>query len=410
MTTLSRRDTALAIGDRGLLRRLVHGQLAALRSGRLVLRDDAGAARFGADTDLRACVDVRSPRLYRSLALGGSVGAAESYMRGEWDADDLVAALRMFARDRAAGDRLEGGIAALRGLGHRLAHRLRANTRAGSRANVAAHYDLGNDFFALWLDPTLTYSAGYFERDDATMEQASLAKIDRLCDRLALGAGDHLLEIGTGWGSFAIRAAARTGCRVTTATLSAEQARLARERVRAAGVGDRVDVVVADYRELRGRYDKLASVEMIEAVGHDHLADFFGACGRLLASGGRMALQAIAVADHRLAVARRQVDVIQHLLFPGADIPSITAMLAAATRASDLRLVWLDDITPHYVRTLQHWRRAFDASLDRARALGHGEPFLRLWHYYLCYCEAGFAEHYTASVQMCFVRPGAPKR
>jgi cyclopropane-fatty-acyl-phospholipid synthase len=390
-----------------LFRGIVHRQLRGIRAGRLTLDDGRGATAFGADTDLRAVIDVRDPAFYRSVAVGGTVGAAQSYTRGEWDADDLVAVFRMFARDRAANDRLERGIAAVRGLAYRVAHRLRSNTRRRSRGNIAAHYDLGNEFFALFLDPTMTYSCGIFEREDSTLEDASLAKIDRLCAKLRLGPADHLLEIGTGWGSLAIRAASQFGCRVTTATLSVEQARLARERVGAAGLSDRIEVVVDDYRALRGRYDKLVSVEMIEAVGHDHLGAYFDACSRLLAPDGVMALQAITVVDQRHAIARRQVDLIQHMLFPGADIPSVTAMLDAATRASALRLVHLEDITPHYARTLREWRRRFDDNIDRARELGVDEPFARLWRYYLAYCEAGFAERYTGTVQMLLANPRA---
>ncbi|RMH43625.1 MAG: class I SAM-dependent methyltransferase [Deltaproteobacteria bacterium] len=387
---------------------MLHRQLTSLRAGELTLRDaHFGDARFGAASDLSATVDVRDGRFYRAVALGGSVGAARAFMRGDWDSDDLVAVFRLFARDRAASDRLETGPAAALGAVRRAAHRLRSNTPRRARRNVSAHYDLGNDFFALFLDPSLTYSAAFYDRPHATLADAQRAKIDRLCRKLDLSRGDHLLEIGTGWGSLAIRAAQTTGCRVTTATLSAEQAALARRRVAEAGLTGRVHVVVADYRELDGRYDKLVSVEMVEAVGHDHLDAFFRVCGQRLRPGGTMALQAITVPDQRYAIARRQVDVIQQLVFPGADIPSVGALLAAAARASDLRVVHLEDNTPHYARTLRDWRARFRARRDDARALGYAEAFLRLWDLYLAYCEAGFAEHYTASVQLVLRRPRA---
>jgi cyclopropane-fatty-acyl-phospholipid synthase len=239
------------------------------------------------------------------------------------------------------------------------------------------------------------------------MEEASVAKLDRLCRKLELQPGDHLVEIGTGWGSMAIHAAQNYGCRVSSATLSMEQARLARQRIAEAGLADRIEVLVTDYRNLQGQYDKLVSVEMIEAVGHDHLDTYFESCARLLRPDGLMALQAITVVDQRYEIARKQVDLIQRLLFPGSDIPSITAILEATTNSSDLKLFHLEDMTPHYARTLHLWRERFHENMDRIRALGCTESFLRLWDYYLAYCEAGFTERYTGSVQMIFAKPDA---
>jgi cyclopropane-fatty-acyl-phospholipid synthase len=397
---------AVPTATSALFKPLVLRQVRGLRSGLLTVRDRHGAAQLGQASGLRATIDVKSPGFYRAVALGGTVGAAESYARGDWEADDLVALFRLFARDRSTSDRIESGLASLRGLLLRGAHVLRSGSKRYAARNIAAHYDLGNEFFAAFLDPTMTYSAGIFEREDSTMEEASVAKIDRLCAKLRLSADDHLLEIGTGWGALAIRAARRFGCRVTTVTLSVEQARWARDRVARENLGDRIEVRVADYRTLSGRFDKLVSVEMIEAVGHRRLGEFFCRCSQLLRPEGLMALQAITVVDQRYRIARRQVDVIQQLLFPGSDIPSITAMLDAATAASDLRLVQLEDITGHYERTLHEWRRQFQVNRAAIQRRGASEQFCRLWDYYLAYCEAGFAERYTGNVQMVLARPG----
>jgi cyclopropane-fatty-acyl-phospholipid synthase len=278
------------------------------------------------------------------------------------------------------------------------------NSRRGARRNISAHYDLGNDFFALMLDPTMTYSCGVFERDDASLEEASLAKIDRLCRKLGLHAGDRLLEIGAGWGALAVHAASRYGCHVTTATISEKQHELVVRRVADAGVSDRVTVLLADYRDLTGRFSKLVSVEMIEAVGAEYFDAFFQACASRLEPGGLMAIQAITVADQRFDDARRAVDFIKHYVFPGSCIPWVGALLGAAAGVSDLRLVDLEDFTPHYARTLAAWRD----NLERNRAavdLITDERFRRLWRLYLAYCEGGFLERHTGLVQMVFSRP-----
>jgi cyclopropane-fatty-acyl-phospholipid synthase len=286
-------------------------------------------------------------------------------------------------------------------------HALKRNTRTGSRANIAAHYDLSNDFFALFLDETMTYSCGIFARPDTTLREASLEKIDRLCRKLRLSPRDHLLEIGTGWGALGIHAARAYGCRVTTTTISAEQHAFAKERIRAAGLADRITLLLQDYRELEGRFDKLVSVEMIEAVGHQYYDEFFRRCAALLQDDGLMALQAITIADQHYERARDSVDFIQRHIFPGCCIPSVTALSSAMTRASDLKLVQLEDIGPHYARTLASWRDTLRAHRDEAHALGFDDTFLRLWDFYFCYCEGGFAERRLGDVQMVLERPGA---
>jgi len=383
-------------------------RLEGLEEGELVLIQGDERHPFGQATDVfpvRATLTVRSPRFWSALALGGSLGAAESYIAGEWACDDLADLVRIMVRNRRLLEATEGGLARLAVPLARLYHWLRRNTRAGSRANIAAHYDLGNDFYALFLDETMTYSCAVFERPNMSLAEAQTAKYDRLCRKLALSPKDHLLEIGTGWGGFALHAAHVYGCQVTTTTISREQAAYARRRLEAAGLGDRVEVLEADYRDLAGRYDKLVSIEMIEAVGHQYLNAFLRTCAGLLHPHGLMALQAITIADQLYDRHVRTVDFIKRYVFPGSCLLSVTAMCAAATRASDLRAVHLEDITPHYARTLRTWRKRFLARADEVRAMGFPGAFLRLWEYYLAYCEGAFAERYIGDVQMVFAKP-----
>ena len=388
-------------------RRLVVGRLGALERGSLRVHEGDGAHEFkGTAEGPTAGLEVRDPAFYAELAFGGSVGAAESYMLGHWSSPDLTGLLRLLLVNRAALDSLEGGLARLTAPLRLAAHWLHRNTRAGSRRNIAAHYDLGNDFFRLMLDETMMYSCALFEREGMTLAEASRAKLDLACRKLELRPEHHVLEIGTGWGGFALHAASRHGCRVTTTTISPSQYELARERVRAAGLEDRITVLLEDYRDLRGRYDRLVSIEMIEAIGHRQFETFFGRAGELLACDGRMLLQSITIADRHYERARDEVDFIKRYIFPGCCIPSVGALTAAMVASSDLRLVHLEDIGPHYATTLAAWRRNFHANLDRVRALGYPDTFVRLWEFYLCYCEAGFAERALGDVQMLLTREG----
>ena len=350
-------------------------------------------------------MQVHDARFWSEIAWGGSVGAGEAYMLGYWKADDLAAALRIFAVNSAAMDELETGLARLSAPLRAAMHRMARNTRAGSRRNIAAHYDLGNEFFALFLDPTLMYSSALFERPGMSLEEASVAKLERLCRMLDLRPGDRVLEIGTGWGGFALHAASRYGCHVTTTTISREQHALASRRVHAAGLTDLVTVVKHDYRDLQGRFDKLISIEMIEAIGHQYFETFFAKCSELLEPDGRMALQAITIADRRYAAARDSVDFIKKHIFPGCCIPSVSALTGAMAAASDLRMVRLDDIGPHYATTLRCWRENLLANAAKVRALGYSEQFIRTWEFYFAYCEAGFAERVLGDIQALLVKP-----
>jgi cyclopropane-fatty-acyl-phospholipid synthase len=388
-----------------LARTLVHARLAGLREGRLVLHEPDGEFVFGAPVgEVEVHVMVDDPAFYAELAFGGSVGAGESYMLGHWRTNDLTGLIRFLLRNRAALDRMESGFALLSAPLRTAAHWLHRNTRAGSRRNISAHYDLGNEFFRLFLDDTLMYSCALFERLEMTLAEASTAKLDAVCRKLQLGSNDHVLEIGSGWGGFALHAAGRFGCRVTTTTISPSQHKLAVERIRAAGLQDRVTVLLKDYRELTGTYDKIVSIEMIEAVGHQYYDVFFRCCAERLAPGGKMLLQAITISERRYEQARREVDFIKRYIFPGCCIPSVSALAEAAAASGHLDIVSLDDIGPHYATTLAHWRGNFLSNLARVRELGLPESFIRMWEFYFCYCEAGFAERALYDVQILLER------
>jgi cyclopropane-fatty-acyl-phospholipid synthase len=389
-----------------LAKKLVRERLASIRHGSLRLVEPDWQESFGElEATLRATLYVEDPRFYRALALRGALGGAEAYMDGYWQTHDLTAVVRILALNQALVREWQRGFASWIRPALARFHALHRNTRSGSRRNIAAHYDLGNAFFEHFLDPTLTYSSGIFESADATMEQASIAKYERVCDKLRLGATDHVLEIGSGWGGFALHAASTRGCRVTTTTISREQHARARERIAQVGLTDRVEVLFEDYRELTGEYDRLVSLEMIEAVGSDHLDAFFRVCSKRLKPDGVMLLQAITVPDRDYAAHVRTVDFIKRYIFPGADLVSVLAMSGAAARSTDLRLTHLEDLTPHYAETLRRWRDKLFDNLGALRGLGLDDRFLRMWEFYLCYCEGGFEEREIGVVQAVFEKP-----
>jgi cyclopropane-fatty-acyl-phospholipid synthase len=383
-------------------------RLRRIRDGGVVVSDGASREDLGdPDSELRAEIVVQKPAFYRSVALRGALGGAESYMEGHWSSRTLTPLLQILARNREALEGLERGAVRLARPGLRMWHALRRNTRSGARRNITAHYDLGNDFFALFLDPTLTYSCGVFDRPEASMEEASIAKYERICRALELGSEDHVLEIGGGWGGFALHAASKYGCRVTTTTISREQFELAQKRIAEAGLTERVEVLLRDYRDLGGSYDKLASIEMIEAVGHQHLDTYFQVCSERLKSAGMMLLQAITVPESSFAGSIRNVDFVKRHIFPGGQLVSIGAICGSLARATDLRITHLDDITPHYAETLRHWRERMYENLHRIRDLGLTDRFLRMWEFYLCYCEAGFRERSNGVCQILLEKPGS---
>lgn len=400
------RDAAPGWLDR-LARAMISRSFTALTHGCVTLLESGQRLVFGdASTDLAATVRVHHPSFYRQVAFGGTIGAGEAYMDGAWECDDLPALVRIMVRNQEAQARLEGGLARLAVPVRRLLHRLRDNTRPGSRRNIAAHYDVGNPFYRLFLDPTMTYSCGIFEHPDRSMEEASVAKLDRICRKLRLEPGMSLLEIGTGWGSFAIHAARNYGCCVTTTTISCQQHELAEQRVREAGLDGRVTLLLQDYRDLGGQFDRITSIEMIEAVGHRHLPTFFQVLAQRLKPDGIGLIQAITMPDYAYDAYKDTPDFISYYIFPGGCCPSLTAMSQAAA-ATDLRLVHLEDITPHYPRTLRAWRSTFHSNLDQVRQLGYPERFIRMWDFYLCHCIGGFEECFTRVQQLLYARPGA---
>ena len=389
-----------------IARGVVLRTLSRLRHGGLIVRDRLGEQRFGtgADTAESAVLRVDDLRFYRRVLVGGSLGGAESYLEGHWNADDLTGVLRVLGRNLAELSEVDRGPVWLIEPFRRFWHWMRRNTRPGSRRNIAAHYDLSNQFFALFLDDTMTYSSGVFENDQATLREASVAKYDRICRKLQLTPRDHLLEIGTGWGGMAIHAAGQYGCRVTTTTISQQQYQLASQRIAEAGLDGRITLLADDYRDLTGRYDKLVSIEMIEAVGHEYLPTYFRKCADLLKPEGMMCLQMITIPDHRYDVYRRSVDFIRRYIFPGGCLPC-TATIGRSLRQTDLRLTHWEDFSLDYAKTLACWRANFNAHLDEIRALGYSDTFLRMWEFYLCYCEAGFRERLTGVSQVLFSKP-----
>jgi cyclopropane-fatty-acyl-phospholipid synthase len=391
-----------------MARKAVFALINKLKHGHITLIENSATYAFGEDSaasPLQAEITIHHPQFYSRLFLGGSIGAAEAYMEGLWSADDLTSVMRIFALNKRVFADMEKSLARITTPLYKLYHIARKNTKIGSRKNILAHYDLGNDFYALFLDKTMTYSCGIFANEDTTLEEASLAKYDRICKKLQLQPGDRVVEIGTGWGGFAVHAAKNYNVHVTTTTISDEQYQFADERFREAGLQDRISLLKRDYRDLNGKFDKLVSIEMIEAVGHQFLDTFFQTCGRLLKEDGMMLLQAITIQDQVFEKHKRSVDFIKRYIFPGSCIPSIAAMTAAIAHASDLKLFHLEDITPHYARTLREWRQRFFSRIDEVRTMKFPETFIRMWEYYLCYCEGGFAERYIGDVQMLLIKP-----
>jgi len=393
----------------GLARKALLRLLSSLQVGSLTLRDGDEVLHFGKPDNPRephADITVHDRRAYAEALIGGNIGAGEAYMRGYWTAADLTEVTRLFTANMRVLDEMDNSKPWWQRMGLALTHALNRNNETGSRRNISAHYDLGNDFFRLFLDPTMMYSAAVFPDHHADLNTAAVHKLDVICQDLQLSPSDHLLEIGTGWGGMAIHAASNYGCRVTTTTISQEQFRYATERVAAAGLSDRITVLCEDYRKLEGQYDKLVSIEMIEAVGHEYYGSYFERCGALLKDNGLMLIQAITIADQRYEAARRAVDFIKRYIFPGGCLPSLTVMAQHLTKHSDLQIVNLRDITQHYAQTLAAWRERFWENEDAVRAQGFDDMFLRMWDYYLCYCEGGFRERVISTVQLCAAKPG----
>ena len=392
-----------------LSRRLVLAQLKALRFGTLILHEDGEILHFGEpDSDgLHAEVYLHSAAAYPMVAGNGSVGAGESYIHGFWTTPDLSAVTRLFVRNLDVLDAMEQGLARLGRPALKWMHWLNRNTLKGSRRNIQAHYDLGNDLFENFLDPSMMYSAAIFPPQCDNLEQAQQHKLERICRKLELKPEDHLLEIGTGWGSMAIYAAQHYGCRVTTTTLSEEQYAYAKDKVAELGLQDRITLLLKDYRELTGEYDKLVSIEMVEAVGHNYFRTYFEHCAQRLKPHGLMLLQAITIRDQRYDQARKSVDFIQRYVFPGGSLPSVSLIGELTRKHTDLAMLHLEDIGLHYAETLRHWYRNLKNARSHLQQLGYDDYFFRLWEFYLCYCEGGFDERSIGTAQILFSKPEA---
>lgn len=394
----------------GLLRRGVLRQLSHLRQGQLVVVEGNERQLFGrAGAVLQGEIHVLDNALWGMVASNGSIGAAEAFIHGYWTTPDLTAVVRVFVSNLEVLDAMEGGLARLTRPLLQGLHWLNRNTREGSRKNIEAHYDLGNRLFEQFLDPTMMYSAAQFLSDNDSLEQAQLNKLQRICQKLDLKPEDHLLEIGTGWGSMAIYAARHYGCRVTTTTLSREQFAYTEQRLLELGLQDRVTLLLEDYRDLSGQYDKLVSIEMIEAVGHRFLPTYFKQCAQLLKPDGLMLLQAITIREQRYEQARRNVDFIQRYIFPGGALPSVHKMLEIVGRDTDMNLLHMEDFGLHYAKTLRLWHDNFRQAHGALQELGYDDYFLRLWEFYLCYCEGGFMERTIGTAQLLLARPAAQR-
>lgn len=398
--------------DNGIIdsfaRRLVLKTLQRLQAGCVILSEGGNTVVFGESettAELVARIDVLDSSFYSDLAFAGSIGAGEAYMRGSWKTDDLVDLVRILLRNREVLDGMETGTAWVKTAIQRGLHWINRNTREGAKANIAAHYDLGNDFFALWLDESMMYSSAMFEHQDQSLADAQTNRLDVICRKLELGPEDHLVEIGTGWGGLAIHAAQKYGCRVTTTTISKQQYDWAWQRVQQCGLQDRVELLLEDYRDLEGRYDKLVSIEMIEAIGSDQYDTYFSQCSRLLKPGGRMLIQAITIADDQYEYAQDNVDFIQRYIFPGSCLPSLEVMATTITKVSDMLVTNIEDIGQDYALTLRHWRRNFFEHIQEVKKLGYPKEFISMWDFYLCYCEGGFIEKAISDVQLVAHKP-----
>jgi cyclopropane-fatty-acyl-phospholipid synthase len=412
MTSETRSEIDLAAGgdDAGRVNRFFRNRVIdrlrdAITRGRLEIHDSLGSIQLGAGSELAAEVRVHDLRFWRLMATGGSVGAAEAYMADLWDSPDLVAVIQVLARNRDALNAVDEGGARLTGALLSVWHRFNRNSLKGSRRNIAAHYDLGNEFFAAWLDTSMMYSSGIYLSEDDTLEQAQINKLDRICRQLQLTPEDHLVEIGTGWGGLAIHAARHYGCRVTTTTISREQHDHARAAIDAAGLSDRIELRLDDYRDLDGQYDKLVSIEMIEAVGHDYLDTYLARIDQLIKPDGLALIQAITIEDFRYAKALKSVDFIKRYVFPGSFIPSVSAVTQSMSRATRLGLIELVDFGASYARTLKDWRERFEAAWERIEPMGFDDVFRRRWRFYLAYCEGGFRERAISDTHLLMAGP-----
>lgn len=388
-----------------LAQKTIFKLLSAMQFGQIVVRDGKNRWTFGSDATLIAHVTVRDPIFYRQVVFGGSIGAGEAYIDHLWDVDDLTVLSRIMVLNMDMLDRMERGLGWILQIFRLVGHTAKYNSRKGSKRNIIAHYDLGNELYRSFLDPTMMYSSAIYPNKSSSLEEASYHKLETICKKLDLRPTDRVIEIGTGWGGFAIHAARNYGCHVTTTTISDAQYAEAKCRILAAGLSGRITLLKSDYRDLQGSFDKLVSIEMVEAVGRKFLPTFFKKCEDLLADNGMMLLQAITIRDNKYDQYARSVDFIQRHIFPGGHILSITRMLNLITQKTDMVVRDLEDFGLDYARTLHDWRKRFTKAFPSLQEHGYDERFRRLWEYYLCYCEGGFQEQSISVVHIVASRP-----
>jgi len=389
-----------------LARALVFNQLNKIKIGHIVIIEGNIKFSFGKKDKLNVTVTVHDPRFYGALAFGGSIGVSEAFMQKFWSASDLTKLIRIMAINQNTMDQLEGLFNIFIKPILKCLHYLNQNSVKGSEINISKHYDLGNEFFSLFLDSTMMYSSAVFKNPQDSLYKGSIHKLETICQSLELTSQDHIVEIGSGWGGFAIYAAQHYGCKVTTTTISKEQYKYVRQKIKDLKLSHKITVLLSDYRHLKGQYDKLVSIEMLEAVGYQYYETYFKVCANLLKPQGLAVIQTITIADQRYEKAKRSVDFIQRYIFPGSCIPSITALQNSMTQSSDLRIYSIHDIGIHYARTLALWREAFFKRLKDIKVLGFDDAFIRMWHFYFSYCEGGFQEKVISDIHLKLVKPG----
>jgi cyclopropane-fatty-acyl-phospholipid synthase len=389
-----------------LARALVFKQLKKIGIGYISIQEGAKKFSFGKKGSLSAHITVHDPRFYGALAFGGSIGVSEAFMQKFWSVNDLTRLIRIMAINQNAMDQLESLFNVFLKPILKCLHYLNQNSVKGSRINISKHYDLGNDFFSLFLDSTMMYSSAVFKNSQDSLHKGSIHKLEMVCQGLELNAEDHVIEIGSGWGGFAIYAAQNYGCKVTTTTISKQQYLYVKQKIKDLKLTHKITVLLSDYRHLKGQFSKLVSIEMLEAVGYQYYDTYFEVCAHLLKADGIAFIQTITIADQRYEKAKHSVDFIQRYIFPGSCIPSITALQNSITQSSDLKIYQIQDIGDHYARTLALWREAFFKRLPEVKALGFDDVFIRMWHFYLAYCEGGFKEKAISDIHLKLVKPG----
>ena len=389
-----------------LYKKIIHQRLSQIKDAHIIIKDGKSINKFGKPGNLSAKINILDTAFYKNIILGGTIGASESFIRGEWSSPNLTNVIRVLARNTEAQDKLENLFTLLSQPFLKVMHKLNENSVRGSKKNISRHYDLSNDFFSLFLDKNMMYSSAIYKSRKTSLEDASTNKLDVICKKLNLKKTDHVIEIGTGWGGFAIYAANNYGCKVTTTTISIEQYKFAKQKIKEAGLGKKIKVLLKDYRLLKGQYDKLVSIEMIEAVGYQFYDEYFKIIGQLLKNDGEALIQAITIKDQRYSKAIQSVDFIQKYIFPGSCIPSITAIQNSLTSSTDLVINDIRDIGHHYARTLADWRKRFLKNKQEIRKLGFDDKFLRMWLFYFAYCEGGFEEKVISDIHLHITKPG----